>query len=162
MWKQGRLELEKSNAKFLETIDNALFVVVLDVLNSPESDQDKTKVISYGTSELQPGTSIQCGSCTSRWYDKLQLIVTKNSVAGVVWESTSMDSTAILRFISDIYTDSILKLARNINGSEYTLFDEHVEFVSPREDAEKPVSVRLILNRTPELQNLIHLSETRF
>lgn len=161
VWKQGRLELEKSNAKFLETIDNALFVVVLDVLNSPESDQDKTKVISYGTSELQPGTSIQCGSCTSRWYDKLQLIVTKNSVAGVVWESTSMDSTAILRFISDIYTDSILKLARNINGSEYTLFDEHVEFVSPREDAEKPVSVRLILNRTPELQNLIHLSETR-
>ncbi|RLV86108.1 Carnitine O-acetyltransferase YAT2 [Meyerozyma sp. JA9] len=121
VWKQGRLELEKSNAKFLETIDNALFVVVLDVLNSPESVQDKTKVISYGTSELQPGTSIQCGSCTSRWYDKLQVIVTKNFVAGVLWESTSMDSTAILRFISDIYTDSILKLARNINGSDIHL-----------------------------------------
>lgn len=161
VWKQGRMELEKSNAKMIDTVDNALFVVVLDVLNSPENDQDKTKVISYGTSELKPGTSIQCGSCTSRWYDKLQMIVTKNSVAGVVWESASMDSTAILRFISDIYTDSILKLARNINGTEYTLFDNNVEFVSAREDANKPGPVRLVLNRTPELQNLIHLSETR-
>ena len=35
----------------------------------------------------------------------------------------TMDSTAILRFISDIYTDSVLKMAKNINGSEYTLFD---------------------------------------
>lgn len=66
---------------------------------------------------------MQIGTCTSRWYDKLQIVVTKNSVAGIVWESMTMDSTAILRFISDIYTDSVLKMAKNINGSEYTLFD---------------------------------------
>lgn len=161
VWKQGRAELEKSNPTFLDTIDTALMVVVLDVHNAPETDQEKTKVISYGTSELQPGTSIQCGLCTSRWYDKLQLIVTRNLVAGVVWESTSMDSTAILRFISDIYTDSILKLARNINGSEYTLFDSNVEFVLAREDSTKPRAVRMVLQRTPELLNLIHLLETR-
>lgn len=160
-WKQGRIELEKSNASILEVIDTALFVVVLDYLNSPETDQEKTEVISHGTSELLEGTNNQVGSCTSRWYDKLQFIVTDNSVAGVVWESTSMDSTAILRFISDIYTDSILKLAKNINGAEHTLFDTNISFVLGSDQLIKPKKVKLVFNKTPELQNLIHLSETR-
>ncbi|ODV66750.1 CoA-dependent acyltransferase [Hyphopichia burtonii NRRL Y-1933] len=158
-WKIGRLELQKASKGNLEIIDNALFVVILDNKNSPTDDQLKTSVISHGTSTLKQGTNIQIGSCTSRWYDKLQIIVTSNSVAGVVWESTSMDSTAILRFLSDIYTDLILKLARNINGSEYTLFDNNVEFVLSKID--KPNKIQLLFKKTPELQNLIHLSETR-
>lgn len=109
-WKKGRGELNKSNPEQLKLIDDALFVVVLDS-NSPETDQEKTSVISHGSSVLSE-SNIQSGTCTSRWYDKLQLIVTRNSVAGIVWESLTMDSTAILRFISDIYTDSVLKLAK--------------------------------------------------
>lgn len=159
-WKMSRLEMDKSNRDNITTIDNALFVVILDS-NSPISNQEKTSVISHGSSELLEGTNMQVGTCTSRWYDKLQLIVTKNSVAGVVWESTSMDGTAILRFISDIYTDSILKLAKNINGSEYTLFDQNVSFVSANGTISKPKSTEILINRTPELLNLIHLSETR-
>ncbi|ODV81067.1 carnitine acetyltransferase [Suhomyces tanzawaensis NRRL Y-17324] len=158
-WKSARMELIKTNKQTLELIDNALFVVVLDP-NSPETDQDKTSVISHGTSKLLPHSTMQIGSCTSRWYDKLQLIVTQNSCVGIVWESTSMDSTAILRFVSDIYTDLILKLAKNINGSEYTLFDDSITFVSSRE-IEKPDVSELKFVKTPELQNLIHLSETR-
>lgn len=160
-WKMGRLELLKSNGQNLDIIDDALFIVVLDHLNSPVSDQEKTEVISHGTSKLLHGTNIQVGSCTSRWYDKLQFIITANSVAGVVWESTSMDSTAILRFISDIFTDLILKLAKNINGSEYTLFDNNIKFVSGANQQAKPKELRLNFTKTPELQNLIHLSETR-
>ncbi|CUM62735.1 uncharacterized protein PRCAT00000292001 [Priceomyces carsonii] len=160
-WKLARLELTKSNAQNLEIIDDALFVVVLDSSNSPQTDQEKTSILSHGSSELLQGTNFQVGSCTSRWYDKLQLIVTKNAVAAVVWESTSMDSTAILRFISDIYTDLILKLAKNINGSEYTLFDSNVVFVSSNGNIEKPVCNQLKFNRTPELLNLVHLSETK-
>lgn len=160
VWKMSRSELSKSNNENLELIDNALFVVVLDP-NMPVSDQEKTSVIAHGTSELLKGTNMQVGSCTSRWYDKLQLVVTKNSVAGVVWESSSTDGTAILRFISDIYADSILKLAKNINGAEYTLFDENVRFVSADGSIQKPESQRLVLTRTPELLNLIRLSETR-
>lgn len=160
-WKSGRLELLKSNGQNLGIIDDALFVVVLDHLNSPVSDQEKTEVISHGTSKLLPGTNIQVGSCTSRWYDKLQFIITANAAAGVVWESTSMDSTAILRFISDIFTDLILKLAKNINGSEYTLFDNNIKFVSGSNQQDKPKKFRLNFVKTPELQNLIHLSETR-
>jgi carnitine O-acetyltransferase len=160
IWKISRSELNKSNKKNLELIDNALFIVVLDP-NLPDSDQEKTSVIAHGTSELLKGTNMQVGSCTSRWYDKLQLVVTKNSVAGVVWESSSTDGTAILRFISDIYADSILKLAKNINGAEYTLFDDNVGFVSADGSIKKPESERLIITRTPELLNLIRLSETR-
>lgn len=158
-WKSARLELENSNKEALAAIDNALMVVLLDTVNSPVSDQDKTMVISHGTSQLLEGTNIQIGSCTSRWYDKLQMIITKNAVAGVVWESSSMDSTAILRFISDIFTDLILKLARNINGAENTLFDPNITFASGRES--KPDHKALIFNKTPELINLVHLSETR-
>lgn len=157
-WKTARQELTKSNKDTLDIIDNALFVVVLDS-NTPTSDQDKTSVIAHGSSELLPGTTIQIGSCTSRWYDKLQLIITKNSVAGIVWESTSMDSTAILRFISDIFTDSVLKLAKNINGSEYTLFDNNITFISS--SFPKPEADLIRFRKTPEVQHLIHLSETR-
>lgn len=156
-WKLARIELLKSNHSALSVIDDALFVVVLDP-NSPTSDQEKTQCISHGSSELLD--NVQIGSCTSRWYDKLQLIVTANSVAGIVWESTSMDSTAILRFISDIYTDSILKLAKNINAMEYSLFGD-IRFVSNKLNIKKPSYERLIINKTPELLNLIHLSETR-
>ncbi|KAG7664340.1 uncharacterized protein J8A68_002122 [[Candida] subhashii] len=155
-WKAARLELKSSNAENLKKIDDALFVVVMDS-NSPKDDQERTEVISHGSSVLSG--NVQVGTCTSRWYDKLQLIVTENSVAGVVWESMIMDSTAILRFISDIYTDSVLKLAKNINGSEYTLFDSNVKFISSTET--KPDQVKLTFNKTPEVQNFIHLSETR-
>lgn len=157
-WKSARAELALTSPDFLRRIDDALFIVALDS-NSPVSDQEKTQVILHGTSELLRGSNIQVGSCASRWYDKLQLIVTANAVAGVVWESSSMDSTAILRFISDIFTDLILKLAKNINGAENTLFDPNVSFVSGREL--KPRQKLLVPTKTPELQNLVHLSETR-
>lgn len=158
-WKSARAEMRKSNPRSLKAIDDALFVVALDTVNLPTSDQDKTMVILHGTSTMLEGTNIQIGSCTSRWYDKLQLVVTANAVAGVVWELSSMDLTAILRFISDIYTDSILKLARNINGAESTLFDSSITFVSGKD--RKPDPRLLAFNKTPELLNLVHLSETR-
>lgn len=156
-WKLARLELEQSNTENIKKIDDALFVLILDS-NTPETDGEKTAVISHGTSVLS-SDNVQIGTCTSRWYDKLQLIVTQNSVAGVVWESMSMDSTAILRFISDIYTDSVLKLAKNINGSEYTLFDSNIRFESS--SVSKPDAKMIHFNKTKELQNIIHLSETR-
>ncbi|KAI5966580.1 uncharacterized protein KGF55_000890 [Candida pseudojiufengensis] len=156
-WKLGREELEKSNPHQLKLIDDALFVLILDS-NSPKTDQEKTSIVSHGTSVLSKH-NVQIGTCTSRWYDKLQLIVTRNSVAGVVWESITMDSTAILRFISDIYTDSVLKLAKNINGSEYTLFDDNVTYSTSNEN--KPEPYLIPFNMTNELQHIIHLAETK-
>ncbi|KAG7195084.1 uncharacterized protein KQ657_004200 [Scheffersomyces spartinae] len=160
-WKLARSELKLSNPEHLKAIDDALFIIVLDH-NTPKNDSEKTRVVAHGSSELT-SSNIQCGSCTLRWYDKLQLVVTKNSVAGISWESSIMDLTAILRFISDIYTDSLLKLAKNINGSEYTLFDDNIEFVLANADkgGVKPKPVAMIFNMTPTLLQLVHLSETR-
>lgn len=161
LWRSARAELMRSNSSAIQAIDNALFVIALDHTIAPVTEQEKTIAISHGTSILAKGTNIQVGSCALRWYDKLQLVVTTNAVAGVVWESSAMDSTAILRFISDIYTDLILKLARNINGAENTLFDTNIRFASGREVDSKPVPRILEFNKTPELLNLVHLSETR-
>lgn len=160
-WKLARSELKLSNPEHLKLIDDALFIVVLDH-NSPKNDSEKTRVVAHGSSQLT-ANNIQCGSCTLRWYDKLQLVVTKNSVAGISWESSIMDLTAILRFISDIYTDSLLKLAKNINGSEYTLFDDNIQFVLANADkgGVKPKPVCMVFNMTPTLLQLVHLSETR-
>lgn len=157
-WKAARMEMQKANAATLETIDTALFIVVLD-MSEPTTVADKISVVSTGSSDLLPGTNVQIGSCTSRWYDKLQLVVTKNSVAGFVWDSVSVDSTAILRFIGDIYTDSILKLAKNINGSEYTLFDDTIAFVSSADAKPEPEKLQFLLTRN--LAKMIHHAETR-
>lgn len=159
-WRAARSELERLSPELLAAIDNALFVVVLDTTAAPVLDQEKTVAISHGTNILKDGTNIQVGSCTLRWYDKLQLVVTANAVAGVVWESLYMDSTAILRFVLDVYTDTILKLARNINGAENTLFDASVRFVLGQEQ-DRPAPRVVEFAKTPELTNLVHLSETR-
>lgn len=160
-WKRARIELNRTSPDTLASIDNALLVLVLDPTNSPTTPQEKTASIAHGMSKLYQGTTIQVGSCTSRWYDKLQMVVTKNSVAGVVWESSTMDSTAILRFVSDVFTDLVLKLAKNINGQEYTLFDENVRLVPSKHITMLPRPQMLKFNKSPELQNLIHTSETR-
>ncbi|CAN0431798.1 unnamed protein product, partial [Ectocarpus sp. 8 AP-2014] len=38
------------------------------------------------------------GTCTNRWYDKLQLIVFENGAAGVNFEHTWVDGHTVLRF----------------------------------------------------------------
>lgn len=158
-WDAARGELTRLCPETLRKIDDALFVVVLDVGDAPVLDLDKALAIAHGSSQLHVGTNIQVGSCTLRWYDKLQLVVTQNAVAGLVWDSALMDSTAILRFVSDIYTDLILKLARNINGAQSTLFDASVKFVSSQ--ATRPQPIWLQFGTSPELLNIVHLAETR-
>lgn len=160
-WCEARAELMRSNPTQLRAIDDALFVLVLDHTLEPVTDEEKTICISHGTSRLMPGTNIQRGTCTLRWYDKLQVIVTQNAVAGVVWELALMDLTAILRFISDIYTDLVLKLAKNINGKEYTLFDPNVSFVLADGKNVKPDPHLIKFDLTPELATLVRLLETR-
>lgn len=40
----------------------------------------------------------QVGTCTNRWYDKLQIIVFENGAAGVNFEHTWVDGHTVLRF----------------------------------------------------------------
>ncbi|SMN20872.1 similar to Saccharomyces cerevisiae YER024W YAT2 Carnitine acetyltransferase [Maudiozyma saulgeensis] len=143
-WKYARKRLQKRYPEELHLIDSALFVLVLDesdesdlINNDPEVinsivhdydykpiNKDTNQESSINCKRLFYGTSIidrkghQVGSCVSRWYDKLQLVVTKDSKAAVIWDSFTCDGSAVLRFTSETYTESILRLAKDVNAGD--------------------------------------------
>jgi len=106
-------ENESNNADCLDIVDTALFVLCLDY-TEPQTTSDLCMNMLCGTSEIEKG--IQVGTCTNRWYDKLQIIVCRNGSAGINFEHTSVDGHTVLRFASDVFTDTILRYARTING----------------------------------------------
>ncbi|OBA23399.1 acyltransferase ChoActase/COT/CPT [Metschnikowia bicuspidata var. bicuspidata NRRL YB-4993] len=112
----------KNNNEILSIIDSALFVICLDdiVLNDLS---ELSKNMLCGLSILDKG--VQVGTCTNRWYDKLQIIVTQNGKAGINFEHTGVDGHTVLRFVSDIYTDSILSFAQSINSNTPSLWTDH-------------------------------------
>ncbi|KAF8332392.1 acyltransferase ChoActase/COT/CPT [Cantharellus anzutake] len=121
-WAQLRQNLQhssKRNKECLGVIDYALFMVCLDDA-TPESTAELCKNFLCGTYRLEGG--VQTGTCTNRWYDKLQIIVCQNGAAGINFEHTGVDGHTVLRFAADVYTDNLLSMARSINPSAPTLF----------------------------------------
>ncbi|CCH44993.1 carnitine O-palmitoyltransferase 1 [Wickerhamomyces ciferrii] len=156
-WKSSREYLQREFKSNLNKIDDALFVLVLDHSEPNDTNEDLAKTISVGTLNID-SSGVQTGSCTSRWYDKLQLVVTKNSVAGVIWDSFTADGTSVLRFTSDIFTDSVLRLG----DGNYTLFPG-VSIAKPSDapNSSKPKPEKLDWNFAPDAETSLHLSETR-
>lgn len=136
-WKYARKRLQKRYPQELHLIDSALFILILDesqehiergfnnifITNDnyfPEFDQERStncKRLLFGTSIIDE-RGYQVGSCVSRWFDKLQLVVTKDSKAAVIWDSFTCDGSVALRFASEMYTESILRLAREVNSND--------------------------------------------
>ncbi|KAJ5091710.1 hypothetical protein NUU61_006580 [Penicillium alfredii] len=108
-----------NNAECLNIVDTALFVLCLDD-TEPSSTAELCANMLCGTSEVIKG--VQVGTCTNRWYDKLQIIVCKNGSAGINFEHTGVDGHTVLRFASDVYTDTILRFAKTINGQAPSLW----------------------------------------
>ncbi|KAJ5491177.1 mitochondrial carnitine O-acetyltransferase [Penicillium diatomitis] len=108
-----------NNAECLNIVDTALFVLCLDD-TEPTSTAELCANMLCGTSEIVKG--VQVGTCTNRWYDKLQIIVCKNGSAGINFEHTGVDGHTVLRFASDVYTDTILRFAKTINGQAPSLW----------------------------------------
>ncbi|EAW07599.1 choline/carnitine O-acyltransferase [Aspergillus clavatus NRRL 1] len=108
-----------NNSECLDIVDRALFVVCLD-WTEPENTSQLCANMLCGTSEVVRG--VQVGTCTNRWYDKLQIIVCKNGSAGINFEHTGVDGHTVLRFASDLYTDTILRFAKTINGQAPSLW----------------------------------------
>ncbi|KAL6234451.1 hypothetical protein BDW75DRAFT_241065 [Aspergillus navahoensis] len=107
------------NAEGLNIVDTALFVLCLDD-TEPHNTSELCANMLCGTSVVEKG--VQVGTCTNRWYDKLQIIVCKNGSAGINFEHTGVDGHTVLRFASDVYTDTILRFARTINGQAPSLW----------------------------------------
>ncbi|KAJ5771017.1 uncharacterized protein N7511_003068 [Penicillium nucicola] len=108
-----------NNAECLNIVDTALFVLCLDD-TEPSTTAALCANMLCGTSEVIKG--VQVGTCTNRWYDKLQIIVCKNGSAGINFEHTGVDGHTVLRFASDVYTDTILRFAKTINGQAPSLW----------------------------------------
>ena len=121
IWSSLRKSLSRNrnNESCLEIVDNALFVVCLDDAH-PDNLAELCNNFLCGTYSLKNG--VQVGTCTNRWYDKLQIVVCKNGSAGINFEHTGVDGHTVLRFASDVYTDTILRFARTINGQAPSLW----------------------------------------
>ncbi|PGG96395.1 carnitine O-acetyltransferase [Blastomyces parvus] len=131
-----------NNAECLNIVDTALFVLCLDS-TEPSNTAELCANMLCGTNEVVRG--VQIGTCTNRWYDKLQIIVCKNGSAGINFEHTGVDGHTVLRFASDVYTDTILRFARTINGQAPSLWAT----TSPPPSKRSPESFASNVSTTP-------------
>ncbi|KAI8634115.1 choline/Carnitine O-acyltransferase [Xylariaceae sp. FL1651] len=151
-----------NNADCLGIVDSALFVLCLDY-TEPVTAAALCQNMLCGTNEVVKG--IQIGTCVNRWYDKLQIIVCKNGSAGINFEHTGVDGHTVLRFASDVYTDTILRFARTINGQAPSLW----KTTSPDPSKRDPESFgdvnttphKLEWDMIPELSVAVRFAETR-
>ena len=151
-----------NNAECLATVDSALFILCLDY-TKPETSAALCNNMLCGTSEIVKG--VQIGSCINRWYDKLQIIVCKNGSAGINFEHTGVDGHTVLRMVSDVYTDTILRFAKSINGQAPSMWAS----ASPDPSKRDPSSFgdvsttphKLEWDMLPELSTALRFAETR-
>ncbi|KAH3674505.1 hypothetical protein WICMUC_003343 [Wickerhamomyces mucosus] len=150
---------DEINFKILKIIDSALFIVVLDDIELNNLN-DLSKNMLCGLSILDKG--VQIGTCTNRWYDKLQLIITQNAKVGINFEHTGVDGHTVLRFASDIYTDSILKFASVINPNSPSIWKSKSS-ISGNDKNKNLVKIprKLEWNLTSDLSLALRFGETR-
>lgn len=171
IWSSFRQELKesnRSNAKSLAIVESALFVVCLDDAEPADVGELCANFLCGGY-RLEHG--IQVGTCTNRWYDKLQIIVCSNGEAGVNFEHTGVDGHTVLRYAADIYTELVLLFAKSINPSTPSLFKAKLSpfakgSKTPREsddvECEADTSPKkLIWRLTPDLKAGVRFAETR-
>ncbi|MCJ1307355.1 hypothetical protein MMC25_001001 [Agyrium rufum] len=155
-------EEDSNNAECLGIVDSALFVLCLDY-TEPQNSAELCGNMLCGTSEVSRG--VQIGTCTNRWYDKLQIIVCKNGSAGINFEHTGVDGHTVLRFASDLYTDTILRFAKSINGQAPSLWASTSPDPAKRDpDSFGDVSTiphKLEWDMIPELSTALRFAETR-
>ena len=153
---------DSNNAECLGIVDSAIFILCLDY-TEPQTGAELCGNMLCGTSEVVKG--VQIGTCTNRWYDKLQIIVCKNGSAGINFEHTGVDGHTVLRMASDVYTDTILRYAKSINGQAPSLWASTSPDPSKRDpDSFGDVSTtphKLEWDMLPELATALRFAETR-
>jgi len=111
-----------SNQTGLDIVDSALFVLVIDDV-TPKDIHEAAANMLHGTHNLvSTGNLIdyQAGSCCNRWYDKLQIIVCQDGRAGINFEHSAIDGHTALRFVSDIFADTVVSFAQSITKTIYS------------------------------------------
>lgn len=162
-WARLRRDLQNDpvNRDALQVVDTALFIVCLDHVTPSNVEELSTNMLC-GTYKLDQG--LQVGTCTNRWYDKLQVnhdetwhvnptllshiffrlsyarmevlvSISSIQVMNDSWPlhgplqlvspntlSLGVDGHTVLRYVSDIYTDTILRFAKTINSQTKSIF----------------------------------------
>uniref|UniRef100_A0A7S3V1R7 Choline/carnitine acyltransferase domain-containing protein n=1 Tax=Aplanochytrium stocchinoi TaxID=215587 RepID=A0A7S3V1R7_9STRA len=105
------------NQESLDVIDSALFILCLDSVETKALSESFRNTL-HGTTTLtgDSESEVETGTCISRWFDKMQLVVSEDGTAGVVWEHSIWDGHSILRLFSDVMTDAYVKFAQQISG----------------------------------------------
>ncbi|GHJ84737.1 hypothetical protein NliqN6_1139 [Naganishia liquefaciens] len=164
------LNSNKNNAECLSVVDTALFIVCLDDCKSSDLSQLCGNFLC-GTYDLQQG--VQVGTCTNRWYDKLQIIVDADGEAGINFEHTGVDGHTVLRYAADVYTELVLLFAKSINPATPSFFKAKLSPYSKSYKAKPGETVpeateewetmprRLQWKLTPEIRAGIRFAETR-
>jgi carnitine O-acetyltransferase len=151
-----------NNHECLNIVDSALFILCLDY-TEPTTTSDLCMNMLCGTSRVERG--LQVGTCMNRWYDKLQLIVCKNGSAGINFEHTGVDGHTVLRFASDVYTDTILRFAKSINGLAPSLWATDSPDPAKRDPASfgdvHTTPYKLEWTLEPEIVTALRFAETR-
>lgn len=171
IWSKLRDEIKTSNsnnAKCLAIVESALFVVCLDD-SEPADVGELCANFLCGGYRLEHG--IQVGTCTNRWYDKLQIIVCANGEAGINFEHTGVDGHTVLRYAADIYTELVLLFAKSINPSTPSLFKAKLSpfakgSKTPRGDDDVECEAdtnpkKLVWRLTPNLRAGVRYAESR-
>lgn len=116
-WYTAREELceFEVNEKSLNVIDSALFVLVLDDYTPTDVHHCAANMLHGTNIQVDKGDYFQQqGTCMNRWYDKIQLIVCQDGCAGVNFEHSAIDGHTALRFVSDVFAETVLSFAESI------------------------------------------------
>lgn len=160
-WAKLRAKLIVDNKDTLDIIDRALFLVCLDNTAPPDAAGFAATAL-HGTYGIHNG--VQTGTCMNRWYDKLQLIVCENGVAGCNFEHSFVDGHTVLRFVSDVFTDTIIRFAQTIRGGNYSFLEASYRAPSTApQSAHRPRTkpLRLEWELNTELQEGIKFAEAK-
>lgn len=123
-WAVHRQHLEAlsdNNQAIAEIIDSACFILCLDTSKVHTSLAEACGNMLHGTYAVheKDGKMVQVGSCCNRWYDKHQIIVTADGTAGVNFEHSATDGHSMLRFVSDVFADTVVRFAQSITATTH-------------------------------------------
>lgn len=138
-WARARQRLTKieRNKTNMDIIDSALFVLALDefmpssvheaaanmlhgthIMTSFNEHNDESNRISASFGAL-PSLAFQTGTCCNRYYDKLQIIVCEDGSAGINFEHSAIDGHTALRFVSDVFAETVVAFAKSVTKTIY-------------------------------------------
>lgn len=134
--RQGIEALSPENARNLEQIDSALFVVCLD-------HAKPTDLVATSKNMLH-------GDGRNRWFDKpLQLIFTDNGISGINVEHVGLDGYVIMRYMYEVNQE------RKAGASPQTQSEK------PDSTLQSTPATKLEWKLNPEIEQLIQSAQTQ-